>query len=508
MPTKEDAQLYMNLLSRCLKIVDEFPGAFNEINSILHYEEVADEIFNLMDTLWKQGIQAFLFHVAHLLNEIENHEDESVKFVKAFETCKWMDMRITYLLQHDAATEFSLWSLIPMCRDKYVKTGALNTNYEDTGIWINPKFEILSTYTLIDGEEKQKRIANRDIFENANGHLLHCSYIRWDGKHEVINVIIPNDSIIEKNKDILRIAFSPLSDNKKLLETENISIVRNGIEKAGINVKCVGDAEILRERICNDWMLACDCEADILFMPELIGTEDSERSSNGYNETILRLSMEALAEGKATPCITALPSYWNEGENRVSILYQDGKILETQEKHVPYVDEKNHVVEALKETVPWKTVLLHIPYIHRIAIEICAEFLANQSEHVYEFICGELGATLILVPSYSRGEQDFINVLSGLKSYGATVIWGNCCGAIRSEEKGIGGCGLAGTQDAIVFGDCCECGNSCDDIKACLFQIDIPLKYEVKKVGNRKDIIIVRHIIKQKKMESRDEYER
>ena len=63
-------------------------------------------------------------------------------------------------------------------------------------------------------------------------------------------------------------------------------------------------------------------------------------------------------------------------------------------------------------------------------------------------------------------------------------------------------------QDAIIFGDCCECGNSCDDIKACLFQIDIPLKYEVKKVGNRKDINIVRHIIKQKKMESRDEYER
>lgn len=348
MPTKEDAQLYMNLLARCLKIVDEFPGAFNEISSILHYGEMADEIFNLMNTLWEQGIQAFLFHVGHLLNEIENEEDVSVKFVKAF--------------------------------------------------------EILSTYMHINGDEKQKRIANRDIFENANGHLSHCSYIRWDGRHEVINIIIPNDSIIEKNNDILRIAFAPLSDNKKLLEAENISIVRNGIEKAGINVRCVGDAEILRERLCNDWTLASDREADILFMPELIGTEDSERSRDGYNENILQLSMAALSEGKATPCITVLPSYWSDGENRVSILYQDGKILGTQEKHVPYVDEKNHVVEALKEKTPWKTVLLHIPYIQRIAIVICAEFLASQSEHIYEFICGELGATLILVPSYSRGE--------------------------------------------------------------------------------------------------------
>lgn len=90
MPTKEDAQLYMNLLARCLKIVDEFPGAFNEINSILHYSEVADEIFNLMNTLWEQGIQTFLFHVLHLLNEIENQEDVSVKFIKAFEICKWL----------------------------------------------------------------------------------------------------------------------------------------------------------------------------------------------------------------------------------------------------------------------------------------------------------------------------------------------------------------------------------------------------------------------------------
>lgn len=498
MPTKEDAQLYMNIFACCLKIVDMFPQAFNEITSISHYDKVAIDTVKMMDTIWKQGIQAFFSYMSNFLSEIENNKNKSIKYIQAFEICKWMDMRITYLVQYDMTREFSLWPLIPLCRDKYVKIGALNTNYKETGIWINPKFEILSAYTFIDGEEKQKRIANRDIFKNANGHLLHCSYIHWNGKHEVLNVIIPNDSIIEKNNEILRVAFAPISDSKELIHSEETLIVRNGIEEKGVKVKCVGDTEMLKTRICNDWMLACDCKTDILFMPELLGTIDSEKNNNNYNEYIFQLSIEALAEGKMTPCITALPSYWKDGKNSVSILYQEGKILAAQEKHVPFVDEKNHVIEALKDTVPWKTVLLHIPYIHRIAIVICAEFLANQSEHIYDFICGELGATLILVPSYSQGEQDFINVLSSLKSYGTTVIWGNCCGAIRSEEKGIGGCGLAGRQDTIIFGDYCECGNCCDNIKACLFQIDIPLKYQVKKVGNKKDINIVRHIIKQK----------
>ena len=45
-----------------------------------------------------------------------------------------------------------------------------------------------------------------------------------------------------------------MSDSKKLVQAEETLIVRNGIEEKGINVKCVGDAEILRRRMCNDWM--------------------------------------------------------------------------------------------------------------------------------------------------------------------------------------------------------------------------------------------------------------
>ena len=496
MPTKEEAQMYMNTLAEYLKIVEEFPRPFNEITTIYGYETIATETVNRMDRIWEQGLEDFFFYIADFLKEIENSENQSSKFIQAIEVCKWMDMRITYLIQYDTTKEFSLWPLVPLSGDCPVKVGALNTNYEETGIWINPKYEILSTYIFREGEVQEKKIANRDAFKNANGFLKNCSCIHWDGTHEILNVVIPNESIIEKSNGILRVGFAPMSDSKKLIQSEETRVVFNGIEESGVKVALACDVESLETRMYNDWRLACDSGVDILFMPELLGTRDDEETNSGYNEHIFQLSIEAFAEGKGVPCVTVLPSYWREGKNSASILYQDGKILGVQEKHVPYVDKTKHIIEALKVTIPWETVLLHIPHIHRVAVVICAEFLANESQKIHDFICGELGATLILVPSYSPGEQDFINVLPGLRRYGATTIWGNCCGAIRSAEKGIGGCDLPGGKNTVILGDSCVCGNSCEGVNACLFRMDIPLRQTVKKVGNKKDENIVRHIIK------------
>jgi predicted amidohydrolase len=203
-----------------------------------------------------------------------------------------------------------------------------------------------------------------------------------------------------------------------------------------------------------------------------------------------------LRNGESLPALTILPSRWSEQHNRATIVGWDGEVLACQDKHIPFVDQKNNKIEALMDLNERVTVLIHIPSVHRIAIVICAEFLSD-SKSMREVICGNLGATLIIVPSYSRGEQDFINTLSALKGYGTTVIWGNCCGAVRGEQKAIGGCGIAGTTKTEIFSSVCKCGYSCENISACIFMVEIPLDFELQKTNKFDKAECVTHKIKQ-----------
>lgn len=117
--------------------------------------------------------------------------------------------------------------------------------------------------------------------------------------------------------------------------------------------------------------------------------------------------------------------------------------------------------------------MIHIPGVHRIAVVICAEFQPLR-DHMAGVLCGSLGATLILVPSYSKGEQDFINSLSTLSDYGVSVVWGNCCGAARTPQV-TGGCSIAGIDGIQRFGTQCRCGRSCEGTRACLYLTRLPL---------------------------------
>jgi hypothetical protein len=194
--------------------------------------------------------------------------------------------------------------------------------------------------------------------------------------------------------------------------------------------------------------------------------------------------------------LTVLPSRWVEQHNRATIVGWDGEILACQDKHIPFVDQKNNKMEALMELNEWVTVLIHIPSVHRVAIVICAEFLSGLKS-MQEVICGSLGATLVIVPSYSRGEQDFINTLPALKGYGTTVIWGNCCGAVLGEQKAIGGCGIAGTTKTEIFSSACQCGYSCEGISACIFKVEIPLDFKLQKTNEFDKVECITHKIKQ-----------
>lgn len=498
MSTIDSAKRYMNIMALGLKIVSMFCAPFNQIFSIRNYKQIAEFIKNKMDSYWCTDNERFLEDIENFLRDIEKEETED-KIVMALEFCKWLDFKITYLKNENNSNGdrqfFSLYWLVQFSDNRYAEIDALNTNWRETGIWINPKFEIASPYIICEGISVQKNIANRDAFEGINGILKNCSYIFWSEKNKVKNIIVSNDFLYEKDNDRFTIAFSPMSDRSDLIKIEEQLVERDGTTFEGEGVVEISNAEILHERLKNDWILASDINADIFFSPELLGTELSEENDGFYNETIRNLSNLRLGNGESVPKLTILPSYWSNQRNTATIVGQDGEIIACQEKHIPFVDIKNNKIEALSELSEWFTVLIHIPNVHRIAVVICAEFLSDQ-KRVEEVICGSLGATLVIVPSYSRGEQDFINALSTLKRYGTTVVWGNCCGAVSRSQKAIGGCGIAGTTKTFIFGGECQCEFLCNDIKACVFKIDIPLHFELKKIEESRHIAFVTHEIR------------
>ena len=53
------------------------------------------------------------------------------------------------------------------------------------------------------------------------------------------------------------------------------------------------------------------------------------------------------------------------------------KLYEPNGRSATDVDNKGHKMEALSELQEWSTILIHVPNFHRIAIVICAEFLAD-----------------------------------------------------------------------------------------------------------------------------------
>lgn len=500
MTTADCARKYMDILALGLSIVNTFPAAYNQIFAVQNFESITEEIRTRMDLGWCEDNIKFINNIETILQSIKNENHIERKIVMAWEFCRWLDFKITYSrIENNENGErkfFSLYSLIPLSSNNYVEIESMNTNWEETGIWINPKFGIALPYVVRGNENIKKKLANRDAFEGINGSLQNCSYLLWDNKNKVKNIIISNDFLSEKENNHLRIAFSPMSDRADLVETEKKTVERNGMKMNGVSVSDIKNKRGLLERLQNDWVLASDNQTDIFFAPELLGTELSESNDGFYNDVLWKCSNHRLGNGEAVPKLTIFPSYWHIQRNTATIIGQDGRILARQEKHIPFVDIKQNEMEALEELSEWSTVLIHVPGIHRIAIMICAEFLAKEVQRLQEFICGRLGATLIIVPSYSRGEQDFINSLPSLESYGTTVIWGNCCGAIHGSEKAIGGCGIAGTKKTIIFGSYCRCGCSCENVEACIFLVDIPLDFEIKKTEELVYDRFVTHIIK------------
>ncbi len=412
--TKEQSTSFMNILAGLLRFINEFKLPFQTIHALACFEAVGQRVCREMKESMEQSADpdAFLKALQEKCKGLAAEEDQD-RILMAYHICKWMDQVLTYEDVEDVSTgKLSIYRLIPLRAFSYVEIDALNDNYRETGIWINPKLP---------------------IFRSARADLIVPEYRTVkEGRYELSKMFI---------------------DGPRHTEEINIRL-QKGLE------------------------LACSDKVDIVFAPEMLGNEQTERCRGNYNLYVRQIYSKAVMSGEKPPLVTVMPSYWNKETNSAAIIYRDGYIFGRQKKYTPYIDFRSCSMEGIKRENRREIYLIHIYGVHRIAISICAEFIDSFNS---DLICGQLGATLIIVPSYSHGERDFMNQLGTLFPYGTGVIWGDCCGAVAYSPKIIGGCSIVGHNEVHWMGNHCQCDYSCGMSTGCLFTVELPLKIVMSK---------------------------
>lgn len=480
----------MNLMSRTISIVEASNISVNQLLVAKNYEKTETEINKSLDGLWSTGTFSFAQAFEKQLARLEAEKLNEKIAVQALCISLWMDRKLTYESTADT-NHLSLYPLLPLRQDHPVHCDGLNANASHTGNTLHPKYDVAKIYDPT--QDKFRPLSTRDAFKGLNGLLHHICYTSSGSLNSatvhVHNIVVPCEYEAGREDGHFRVAFCPMSNDQKLLNITNRDIKKLGVgTREGIWINSVNSSILLYGRFLNSWHLACENQADIFFAPEMLGIDRLYKEENGYNSLIREL---ARTTKKTAPLLTVLPSQWKEGVNQTAVVYQTGKTLGYQRKLTPYYDLTAHKQEALLTQKEWQLLLIHIPNLYRIAIMLCADFLEMQHPEMRDLICGELGATLIIVPSYSRGEGDFTNVLPSLKSYGTTVVWGNCCGAVKGYPRIIGACGLAGVDTPHRFGTECRCDNRC--VQGCLFTVDLPLHLVQEKPSGPKYDRVVRH---------------
>ncbi len=473
MRSAEEAVQYLNLLARSASVADAMSLEAKTLPCAEDYDKVHAIVEKLLIPAWRSNPNNILPVLEDIVSQIETM-DGLMKRQYAEVVCKWMAANICFDTCMDNAA-FSLSALFDSMRYEQIsEITSMNTNYDETGISIIPQFPARGTYWAPESGKESRRLYNRDIFDGLNGELENLKLMRWNPEITVRHILLSPPVLPDH---VFRCAFSPLSSKDDIISIEHSIITRAGTNFNGITPKVEKHEEELRHAFQAQWYRAAEAGAHLFFAPEMVCTETLAEEENGYNKMVRSLSKAAQRDGLSVPLLTVMPSYWRNGINSVTVLFQDGRILGRQRKRFPFQDKKNHQIEALIEQPEHEILLIHLPDAHRIAILLCSDMLTDLRRYAQEIICGQLGTTLIISPSYSEGEQDFINALSSFKPYGTSVLWGNCCGgAAAKSPRAIGGISIAGLDSVERFGNICQCGGVCKSDASCLFVADLPLQ--------------------------------
>ncbi len=372
----------------------------------------------------------------------------------------------------------------------------LNENEEQTGIIILPKLICYWSRKRTGSRTKEKSLA-----VGINKVLKHyyCVQKKKLGQYRVQHHIVSEINRFGNNLEYIRIAVSPITD-RDILKFERYE--RAGKSRIGItdvDIQGDGDRCDLEQRMKNIIMAAEECKSNILIFPEMLGHKEvldkclyqlavqSVENIAGRVEMILLPSLWSVKEG-------AGKSPWKQGRNtnNLFVVYGSSGLLKEkpepswiQQKNNPYTEERETSdiqVSEVEDIISDNVIhVLHIEGIGRITFPICADLLNPQYRQI---LIEQLGSTLVLCPSFSKGSNDFIHALGQGDTFGCHIVWCNSCVSahLHSEEKyrmelreNVCCAGLAGQNHRY---NTIKPQISCDGVCArnsCLFYIDIPL---------------------------------
>lgn len=481
--SKSTEKEYLNYMARAIRVVTEFPAQYKEMQALADIERITQETFDKLKAAFVNGEKGFFDSLSELVDRIED-TTFSERFMIARAIAIWLDDHMTYEPEDEVLT-FSIAMIVPFTTDELVYLNSLNDNVKATGICIMPYLEATECYGVNDNDEETKRITSPHMHEvlwEMNDDLKRCRYRIANEGIIVEHIIMSWHARESVNSHFFRVAFSPLTRESELLDWTIENDVRpyGQVQKRRYNEP--KNSDMLEKRLKSVIKFASESglKCDLLFGPEMLGTNKMYQDDGSY---VLKTLEENGCDPDDVPKLIILPSRTNQGRNYCYIFNNYGEKLGEQYKMFPYRSKKEHYEEALDNHGEIRYFVIHIPRHARIVIMICKDFLEDDP-HLHELIYKQINPTLIIVPSYTIGETDFIESIQSGKKYGTSVVWGTCCGAPRASEAYIGAASIIRMDNISKMSDACTCGRKCDESKACIFYIDIPIKIREREKKN------------------------
>lgn len=369
--------------------------------------------------------------------------------------------------------------------DNHTGFNSLNDNIKQTGLLILPKVSGAKTTYVNDTkpirtlDDLPVRKTANDLIDDINARLNNVYYVLKDelGVYTLRNYVY-NPPYMNQQQTSLTIGVSPILNGT----LEDVLVYDDNVREnnpAGTeylyldihSVKCPD--EILR-RIQKCHEIACKHNVDILMFPEMLGIPDLYKLDHiGYNTFLRQLNR---ASSGTVPKLVIAPSLWEKGSNRVNVYSSSAKLLCNQYKQFPYTHKGRYgkCTEHLLN-IPRVINIIHIPGWGRIAIPICFDFLQAKYRHSLVEL---LKINILLCPSCSMGEYNFLGSIDADSEYGAYSIWLNTCAALDKASNGVAE--IVGavsvptvSTDSRITRLCPRCAGACEN--GCLFIISLPL---------------------------------
>lgn len=361
----------------------------------------------------------------------------------------------------DSFLEDSFYHCIPIEADWYGFFG-LNDNAEECGIYLLP-------WVKCSWEHKSRDVhTSYSIFY----YLRNFYFVRREdlGDYAVQHILMPKRLFYPalKRREF-RVAVSPGTNKEVVKVTE--PYVRDDVRYVSVKPMEGGIEKGISEIVLKVLKKASEQEADVLMLPEMLGTEQ-----------ILKALQEELFARKMIPDneyprLIVCPTIWENRKNSCTVFDDMGERIFEQCKHHG-VDMKQ--IQAKEDIESDRMIyILHCFGIGRIAVAICKDFLMVS----YLRILAEcLRVNLLLVPSFTSVDHHFMMLSRKYAELDWSVIWVNACASrwLNADGKAaarIFMAYMAGRKGIITeeksVDDLCGKREHCDQGCTYIYRIDL-----------------------------------